>query len=178
MPVIRYEVTLSPDALRYAGAFAPVPVSTTARWSAAQAQGWTVTGAPGTRRTAAPYADVGPSARPGSALPGGAGGANPAGSRYMPPEWYPSLYYARQVLWGGIGGVAAGWLVNGRGGPSAGEHPSRPAADTRWVPGKSGRAWPWLRGRQVTSDAPVPAWRRWRGADAPRQHTGRRPTDG
>jgi hypothetical protein len=167
MPLIRYELTLPADARRHVTAFAPVPASTIAKWSNAMAQGWTLSGQPGTRAIPAPYADVGPSARPGSALPGGGGGAGNTGTRYMPPRWYPSQYYARQWLWGGIGGVAAAWLVNGNGGPSAQGHPSAPAADTRWVPGKYRLSWPWMRQRPVMSGPVTPRWRWWRPRDAP-----------
>ena len=118
MPLIRYEVTLPRDALCDPTAWAPVPASTTAFWSKNMAQGQTITGQPGTQRIPAPYSDVGVRSGPGQPVWGGAGGAGATGSRYMPPAWYPSLYWARQVLWGSIGGVRAGWLVNARQGPA------------------------------------------------------------
>jgi hypothetical protein len=160
VPLIRYEVTLSPDAQKHPTAFAPIPASTIAFFSAAQAQGWTVTGQPGTRRIPAPYSDVGVPSGPGSPLPGGGGGAGGTGSRYMPPAWYPSLYYARQQLWGAIGSVAAGYLLSGRGGPS----PVRtyPAVPTTVQPGF--RAWGvrQLGQQQVAMDPNLPKYRHWR----------------
>lgn len=171
MPLIRYEVTLGPDAARRACAFAPVPASTTAFWSKPMAQGWTVTGQPGTRKIPAHYADVGVPSGPGSALPGGAGGAGGTGSRYMPPFWMPSLYYARQQLSGSIGGVRAGWLVNARQGPAgrpmhavrADTYGAYQAAPTTVQPGMRPARPRWLRGRQVAAGPPLPRFGRMRG---------------
>lgn len=162
MPLIRYEVTLPADALRCPGAFAPVPASTIARWSNRAAQGQTQTGQPGTRKIPAPYADVGPSARPGSALPGGAGGGMAGGTRYAPPYWMPSLYYARQELWGGIGGV----MVHLGGRTAVVPHPTSQAVGTTQVPGMRPRRPQRLRDRQVAMAPNTPRFRRWRGRDA------------
>ena len=149
MPTIKYEVTLSPEAQRHPTAFAPVPASKPAVYSNAMAQGWTVTGQPGTRRIAAPYGDVGVPSGPGSPLPAGSGG-----SRYAPPFWFPSLYYARQVLWGGIGGVMV---------YSDNAVPKRtyPAVPTSAVPGMRPRRPVWLGGRQVSAGPNTPVWKRW-----------------
>lgn len=174
MPVIRYEVTLPPECQAHPTAWAPLPVATISRWAAAESQGQTVHGQPGTERIPAPYPTVGSGsfgAGPGSRFPGGAGGATGAGSQYMPPAWYPSLYYARQCLWGAIGGVR---IYSDNRMP----HPSRPAADTRWVPGKYRRSWPWTNDRPVMAGPPLPRWRWWRRGDAPLAQTGSRPTDG
>ena len=160
MPLIKYEVTLPPDAQRDPTAFAPVPASTTAFWSKNQAQGWTLTGQPGTRRIAAPYSDVGVPSGPGSALPGGAGGAGATGSRYMPAAWYPSLYFARQELAGSIGGVRAGWLINARQGPAGAPIPSRPAVPTTVQPGMRPRRLQQLRNRQVAMSPARPTYPR------------------
>jgi hypothetical protein len=170
--LIRYEVTLPPDALAHPTAFAPVPATTTAFWSKNMAQGQTLTGQPGTQRIPAPYADVGVQSGPGSALPGGSGGAGATGSRYMSPAWYPSLYYARQVLWGSIGGVRAGWLVSARQGAAGrpmhaltAAYGSFQAAPTSVQPGmrpaRTGRRW--LRQRQVAADPNRPRFPRMGG---------------
>lgn len=161
MPLIRYEVTLPAQARAHPTAFAPVPVSTVAFFSKSRAQGWTVCGQPGTRRIPAPYADTGVLSGPGTALPGGAGGAGAAGSRYMPAAWYPNLYYARQQLSGSIGGVRAGWLVNARPGPAG--HPTRTAqaVPATVQPGMRPRRARWLGRRQVAADPVTPTYPRW-----------------
>ena len=159
MPLIRYEVTLSDDARRYPTAFAPVPASTIARWSNRAAQGQTQVGQPGTQRIAAPYADVGPSARPGSPLPGGSGGGMAGGSRYADPFWMPSLYYARQELWGGIGGV----MVYSDNAPPV---PTQQATGTTQVPGMKPRRPQWLWGRQMAEPPNTPLFKRWHGKHA------------
>jgi hypothetical protein len=172
MPLIRYEVTLPADARAHPTAFAPVPASNTSFWSKNMAQGWTVTGQPGTQRIPAPYSDVGPSARPGSPLPGGSGGGMAGGSRYAPPFWYPSLYWARQALAGSIGGVRAGWLVNARQGEAGRpmhaltmRYGSGQAAPTTAQPGMrallAGRRMPGT--HQVATRPNTPHWPRWRG---------------
>jgi hypothetical protein len=124
------------------------------------AQGWTVTGQPGTRQIPAHYADVGVTSGPGSALPGGSGGAGGTGSRYMPPSWYPSLYYARQVLSGSIGGVRAGWLVNAKQGPAGRPVRTYQAAPTTVQPGMRPRRPRWLRNRQVAAGPNQPKFPR------------------
>lgn len=149
MPLIRYEVTLPADAQRYPTAFAPVPASTTARWSKGAAQGWTLTGQPGTQRIPAPYADTGVLSGPGSPLPAGSGG-----SRYAPPFWMPSLYWARQVLWGGIGGV----MVYSDNAPPV---PTYQAVGTTQVPGMRPRQPRWLKQRQVATRPNTPRWPKW-----------------
>jgi hypothetical protein len=163
MPLIRYEVTLPAQARCNPTAWAPVPASTTSFWSAAQAQGWTVTGQPGTRRIPAPYSDVGVPSGPGSPLPGGAGGGGATGSRYMPPAWFPSQYYARQQLAGSIGGVRAGWLVNARQGPAGWPVPTRAAVPTTVQPGMRPHRMRQLLNRQVASSPNAPRWPRWGG---------------
>ena len=109
MPLVRYDVTLGPDAARYPTAFAPIPASTIAKYANAAAQGQMLSGNPGTMPIPAPYpvgTYDGVAAGPGAVLPGGSGGGMAGGSRYAPEFWMPSLYYARQELWGAIGGVA------------------------------------------------------------------------
>lgn len=159
MPLIRYEVTLPPDARRFCTAFAPAPAATTSFFSKSRSQGWTVTGQPGTQRIPAPYSDVGVPSGAGSPLPGGPGSR---GSRYMPPAWYPSLYWARQTLAGSIGGVRAGWLVNARQGPAG--HPIRThqAAPTTVQPGMRPRRQRRLGRRQVAMAPNAPKFENWR----------------
>lgn len=156
MPLIRYEVTLGPDAAKYPTAFAPVPASTTAKYAAAAAQGQTLTGQPGTRAIPAPYPTGtydGVAAGPGAILPGGAGGGMAGGSRYAPPAWYPSQYYADQRLWGGIGGVR----VYSDNAPPI---PTSQAVGTTQVPGMKPRQPQWLRNRQVATKPTRPRWPR------------------
>jgi hypothetical protein len=169
MPLIRYEVTLPRDALRHVTAFAPVPASTTAVWSKNLAQGQTVTMQPGTQRIPAPRPGFGQvHAGPGSPLPGGAGGAGAAGSAYMPPCWFPSLYWARQQLWGAIGGVRAGWLVNARQGPAGrpmhaltARYGAFNAVPQTQQPGMRPHRARFLGQRQVAAGPVAPRWPRW-----------------
>ena len=157
MPLIRYEVTLGPDAARYPAAFAPVPASTTAKYAAAAAQGQTLTGQPGTLPIPAPYpvgTYDGVAAGPGAVLPGGSGGGGATGSRYMPAAWYPSQYYATQDLWGAIGGVR---IYSDNAPPI----PTSQAVGTTQVPGMRPRQPQWLRGRQVAMKPNRPRWLRW-----------------
>jgi hypothetical protein len=156
MPLIRYNVTLGPDAARYPTAFAPVPASTTAKYANAAAQGQTLTGQPGTRGIPAPYpvgTYGGVAAGPGAILPGGSGGGMAGGSRYAPPVWYPSQYYATQDLWGGIGGVR----VYSDNAPPI---PTSQAVGTTQVPGMKPRQPRWLRNRQVAARPNAPRWPR------------------
>lgn len=156
MPLIRYDVTLGPDAAKYPTAFAPVPASTTSKYANAAAQGWTLTGQPGTRAIPAPYPNLsfnGVSAGPGAILPGGAGGGMAGGSRYAPPAWYPSQYYATQVMWGGIGGVR----VYSDNAPPV---PTSQAVGTTQVPGMKPRQPQWLRNRQIAAKPNRPHWPR------------------
>jgi hypothetical protein len=174
--LIKYEVTLPAQARCDPTAWAPIPASTTAFFSKSMAQGWQVTGQPGTVAIPAPYADVGVTSGPGSPLPGGAGGAGNTGSRYMPPEWWPNQYYARQVLWGSIGGVRAGWLVNAKQGEAGrpfhaltanwqnprpyGEYQATPTTRQPGMrPHLTGRRW--LRQRQVSAPPNRPRFPRW-----------------
>lgn len=158
MPLIRYDVTLGPDAARYPTAFAPVPASTTSKYAAAAAQGQTLSGNPGTLAIPAPYPNLsydGVSAGPNALLPGGAGGGGAAGSRYMPPAWYPSQYYADQRMWGGIGGVR----VYSDNAPPI---PTSQAVGTTQVPGMRPRAPARLGRRQVSMPPNAPRWKQWR----------------
>ena len=157
MPLIRYSVTLGPDAARYPTAFAPVPASTTSKYANAAAQGQTLSGNPGTLGIPAPYpvgSYEGVSAGPGAILPGGSGGGMAGGSRYAPPAWYPSLYYASQELWGGIGGVR----VYSDNAPPI---PTSQAVGTTQVPGMRPRRMQQLRHLQVAAKPNRPRWLRW-----------------
>lgn len=161
MPLIRYECTLSPDALKYPTAFAPVPASTIAKYSNRAAQGQAQTGEPGTRAIPAPSPGFNvPGLRqgPGSPLPGGSGGGGATGSQYMPAAWFPSLYYATQQLWGAIGGVQ---VYSDNRIP----HQTSQAVGTTQVPGMRPRKAQALRGRQVAAPPNTPRWALWRPRD-------------
>lgn len=151
MTTLRYEVTLSSRALDDPTAFAPIPAATTSRWSAAQAQGWTIHGQPGTEAIPAPRSAVGAFSRPGSPAFQGT-----TASEYMPARWYPNLYYARQVLWGAIGGVR---IYSDNQIPI----PAALAADPRWVTPVTKKRQPWLGERQVSMGPVLPVWKRFRG---------------
>ena len=159
MPLNRYEVTLSEDAQRHPTAFAPIPASTISKYANAASQGQTLTGQPGTIPIPAPYpvgTYDGVAAGPGAILPGGSGGGMAGGSRYAPPVWFPSQYYATQDLWGGIGGVR----VYSDNAPPI---PTSQATGTTQVPGMKPRAPAWLHTRQVAMRPNTPKWERWRG---------------
>ena len=156
MPLIRYDVTLGPDAARYPTAFAPIPASTTSKYANAAAQGQTLTGQPGTVPIPAPYpvgTYDGVAAGPGAVLPGGSGGGMAGGSRYAPPVFYPNQYYATQDLWGGIGGVR----VYSDNAPPI---PTSQATGTTQVPGMKPRRPQWMYNLQVAMPPNAPRWPR------------------
>jgi hypothetical protein len=82
----------------------PVRAMTTAVFDIGAAQGTPedIVGQPGTMGVPAPYPELTNVAMKGATdvLPSGL-----SASQYMPPRWYPSIYYRAQHLSGGIGGV-------------------------------------------------------------------------
>lgn len=152
MPRIRYECTLSQEALRHVMAFSPLPASTTSAWSLKQAQGSTVHGYPGTRAIPAPRSAVGPAAR--TSARARAGGGQQGGENYAPPFFYPNLYYAVQRLWGAIGGVR---IYSDNQLPV----PTVPAADARWVVPLTKPRQRWLLGRQLGQWPNLPRFAQW-----------------
>lgn len=150
-----------------ATAFMPVRAMTTAVMDNSRAQGTPedVTGQPGTQGIPAPYPQVSAVGHEGGVdkLPSGL-----SESRYMPPRWYPSLYYRAQHLWRAIGGVSVysdnilpvpavdpRGLPAGSIGPAAfaagrGMTPTTPARPNKWVAG--------LGQRQVEWPQRVPTW--------------------
>jgi hypothetical protein len=135
--------------------------------SSAQGTPEEIVGQPGTQGIPAPYPAPGQLAINDGidALPSGL-----SASQYMPPRWYPSLYYRAQHLWRCIGGVSVysdnllpvpavdprGLPVNmGAVGPQAfaagrGMTPTHPARPNRWVKG--------LGQRQVMWPQRAPSW--------------------
>jgi hypothetical protein len=70
-------------------AFLPMPAKYAGTWMSYKQD---VEGQPGTQGVPAPRDLCGPGADGGVFLGGG-----PSGSRNMPPRWYPTLYYLRQL---------------------------------------------------------------------------------
>lgn len=150
-----------------ATAFMPLRAMTTAVVDNSRAQGTPedVVGQPGTMGIPAPY--------PAPGQVGNASGVDglPSGlsaSQYMPPRWYPSIYYRAQHLFRAIGGVCVysdnilptpaidpRGLPAGSIGPAAfaaarGLTPTSPARPNKWVAG--------LGQRQVAWPQRAPAW--------------------
>jgi hypothetical protein len=103
MPTVRQVLTGLPPQ-KGPTAFMPLRALSTAVMDVSRAQGTPeeITGQPGTMGIPAPY--------PPATGVGHEGGYDklPSGlseSRYMPPRWYPSIYYRPQHLSVGIGGV-------------------------------------------------------------------------
>lgn len=146
-----------------ATAFMPLRAMTTSVMDVSRAQGTPeeIVGQPGTQGIPAPYPAPGQQGIHDGvdAFPSGL-----SASQYMPPRWYPSLYYRAQHLWRCIGGVSVysdnllpvpavdprGLPVNmGAIGPQAfaagrGMTPTAPARPNKWVKGLGLRqvAWP------------------------------------
>src|SRR5260370_16478113 len=70
-------------------AFLPMPAKYAGTWMAYKQD---TEGQPGTQGVPAPRDHCGPGADGGVFLGGG-----PSGSKNMPPHWYPTLYYQRQL---------------------------------------------------------------------------------
>jgi hypothetical protein len=168
MPSVRQTLTGLPPQ-KGSTAFMPMRAMTTAVMNVSQSQGTPedIVGQPGTQGIPAPY--------PPATSVGHEGGLDklPSGlseSRYMPPRWYPSLYYRVQHLYRSIGGVSVysdnlmptpardprGLPVNmGSIGPQAfaaarGLTPTSPARPNKWVAG--------LGRRQVIWPQRAPEW--------------------
>jgi hypothetical protein len=85
-------------------AFMPLRASTPSVFDISRAQGTPedIVGQPGTMGVPAPYPEQTFIAMKGDTdvLPSGL-----SASQYMPPRWYPTIYYRAQHLFAGIGGV-------------------------------------------------------------------------
>jgi hypothetical protein len=154
---------------RGATAFMPLRAMTTAVMNISQAQGTPedVTGQPGTRGVPAPYP------APGQLTIVDGVDAYPSGlsaSQYMPPRWYPQLYYRPQHLARAIGGVSVYSdnlmpmpAVDPRGLPAGAIGPAafaagRGAAGTPTTPARPNK---WVKGlgrRQVAWPQRAPSW--------------------
>jgi hypothetical protein len=142
----------------------PIRAATTSVFDISGAQGTPedIVGQPGTQGIPAPYPPFTHIATEEGKdyLPSGL-----SASQYMPPRWYPSLYYRAQHLFAGIGGVRVYSdnllpmpSVDPRGlpvnrpmvGPQAfaaasGLTPTTPARPNKWVAGLGNYqvTWPW-----------------------------------
>lgn len=170
MPGIRQVLTGLPPQ-KGATAFMPLRVLTPSVMDISRAQGTPedVTGQPGTQGIPAPYPAPGQVANVGGVdyLPSGL-----SASQYMPPRWYPTLYYRQQHLSRSIGGVCVysdnlmpipardpRGIPAGAIGPSAfaayrGLTPTQPARPNRWARG--------LGQAQVSWPKRLPSWEDWK----------------
>ena len=169
MPVIRQALSGLP-AQNGPTAFMPLRAITPSGMDIKHAQHVTLTGQPGTQGIPAPYPD-GPTKPVGNAK----GSYFPSGlsaSQYMPPRWYPQLYYAFQRVYGGIGGVTVYSdnilptpAVDPRGIPSGAIGPAAFAAYRGLTPTHPARPNRWVRGlgtSQITWPKREPWWPDWK----------------
>jgi hypothetical protein len=152
-------------------AFMPLRAMTPSTMDIGRSQGTPedVTGQPGTQGIPAPYPNPGQvGVQQGGVvaldyLPSGL-----SASQYMPPRWYPTLYYRGQHLSGGIGGVRVYSdnlmpmpAVDPRGLPVGGIGPAAFAAYSGLTPTSPARPNRWVKGlgqRQVLWPKRTPEW--------------------
>lgn len=166
MPGIRQTLTGLPPQ-KGQTAFMPMRAMTTGVMDVSTAQGTPedISGYPGTLPVPAPYPAPGQVANVHGVdyLPSGL-----SASQYMPPVWYPSVYYRHQHLSRGIGGVAVYSdnmmpvpAQDPRGLPAGGIGPAAFAAHAGLTPTTPARPSRWHIGlgqRQVSWPRRMPAW--------------------